>query len=142
MILFCCALHYVHSSFALILMRKRKLVALLSLSFLCLVIFVCLFLMVPWVCPQFVMLVFADHTHLLFLRPCYTTSHPYLPYSQNFRTICQVVTENSSGHNLDRKKEWKKEEEEEEQKKNNTNKKKQNTNNKFPHFCFGDLLMY
>ena len=131
MILFCCALHNVHSSFALILMKKRELVALLSLSFLCLVIFVWFFLMVPWVCPQFVILVFADHTHLLFLRPCYTTSHPYLPYSQNFRTICPVVTENSSGHNLDRKKEWKKKKK---KNKNNTNKKKRNKYNKFPNF--------
>ena len=29
---------------------------------------VCLFLVVPWVCLQFVNVVFPDHTHLLFLR--------------------------------------------------------------------------
>ena len=55
------------SSFAIILMRKRKLVALLSLSFWCLVIVVWLFLAVPWVCLQFVIVVFPDHTHLLFI---------------------------------------------------------------------------
>ena len=35
--MFCCTLLYVHSSFAIILMGKRELVALLSLSFWCLV---------------------------------------------------------------------------------------------------------
>ena len=53
------------SSFAIILMGKRELVALLSLSFWCLVIVVWLFLAVPWVCLQFVIVVFPDHTHLL-----------------------------------------------------------------------------
>ena len=64
----CCTLLYVHSSFATILMGKRELVALISLSFWCLVIVVWLFLAVPWVCLQFVIVVFPDHTHLLFLK--------------------------------------------------------------------------
>ena len=51
------------SSFAIILMGKRKLVALLSLSSWFLVMVVWLFLAVPWVCQQFVILVFPDHTH-------------------------------------------------------------------------------
>ena len=59
-------IRYVHSSFAIILMGKRELVALLSLPSLCLVIVVWLFLTVPLVCVQFVILVFPDHTHLLF----------------------------------------------------------------------------
>ena len=68
--IFCCTLLSAHSSFAIILMGKRKLVALLSLSSWCLVIAVFLFLAVPWVCLQFVIVVFLDHTHLLFLmRP-------------------------------------------------------------------------
>ena len=46
-------------------MVKRELVALLSLSSLCLVIVVRLFLAVPWVCLQFVVVVFPDHTHFL-----------------------------------------------------------------------------
>ena len=64
--MFCRALLYVHSRFAIILMGKRELVALLSLSALCLVIAVWLFLTVPWVCLQFVIVVFLYHTHLLF----------------------------------------------------------------------------
>ena len=57
---------YVPSSFAIILMGKRELVALLSLSSWCLVIIVWLFPAIPWVCLQFVIVVFPDHTHLLF----------------------------------------------------------------------------
>ena len=45
--MFCCTLLYVHSGFAIILMGKRELVALFSLSFWCLVIVVRLFLEVP-----------------------------------------------------------------------------------------------
>ena len=47
-------------------MGKSKLVALLSLSSWCLVIAVWLFLTVPWVSLQFVIVVFLDHTYLLF----------------------------------------------------------------------------
>ena len=65
--MFCCALLCVHSSFAIISMGKRKLVALLSLSSWCLVIVVSLFLTMPRVCLQFFIVVFPDHTHLLFL---------------------------------------------------------------------------
>ena len=68
--MFCCALLYVHSSFAIILMGKRELVALLSLSSWCLVIAEWLFLAVQWVCLQFVLVVFPDHTHLLCLTLC------------------------------------------------------------------------
>ena len=64
--MFCCALLYVHSSFAIILIGKRELVALPSLSSWCLVIVVCLSLTVPCVCLQFVIEVFPDHTQLLF----------------------------------------------------------------------------
>ena len=65
--MFCCTLPYVHSSFAIILMGKRELVALLSLSSWCLMVVVWLFLAVPWVCLRFVIVVFPDHTHFLFL---------------------------------------------------------------------------
>ena len=65
--MFCCVLLFLHSSFAIILMGKRELVALLCLSSWCLVIVVLLFLTMPWVCLQFVIVVFPDHTHLLFL---------------------------------------------------------------------------
>ena len=64
--MFCCTLLYVHSSIAIILMRMRKLVALLNLSSWCLVMVAQLFLVVPRGCLQFVIVVFPDHTHLLF----------------------------------------------------------------------------
>ena len=65
--MFCCTLLYVHSSIAIILMGKRELIALLNLSSLCLVMVERLFLAVPRGCLQFVIVVFPDHTHLLFL---------------------------------------------------------------------------
>ena len=67
--MFCCTLLYAPPSFAIILMGKRELVALLSLSSWCLVTVVWLFLGVSWVLLQFVIVVFPDHTHLLFLQP-------------------------------------------------------------------------
>ena len=77
--MFCCTLLYVHSSFAIILLGKRELVALFSLSSWCLVVVVCLFLAVPWVCLQFVVVVFPGHTHLLFLV-----------YTEHCRTLTRV----------------------------------------------------
>ena len=65
--MFCCTLLYVHSSIAIILMGKRELIALLNLSSWCLVMVELLFLAVPRGCLQFVIVVFPDHTHLLFL---------------------------------------------------------------------------
>ena len=56
---------YIHSGFAIVLVGKRKLVALLSLPYWCLVIVVWLFLVVSWVCLQLLIVVFLDHTHLL-----------------------------------------------------------------------------
>ena len=66
--MFCCALLYVHSSFAIILIGKREQVALLCLSSWCLIIALWLFLTMPWGCIQFVIVVFPDHTHILFLK--------------------------------------------------------------------------
>ena len=68
--LICYALLYVHSSFATILKRKRKLRAWLLLSFVrCLVTVNVLWLFhtVAWVGLQCVIVVFPDHTHLLFV---------------------------------------------------------------------------
>ena len=65
--MFCCTLLCVHSSIAIILMGKRELVALLNLSSWCHVMVERLFLAVPWGCLRFVIVVFPDHTHLLFL---------------------------------------------------------------------------
>ena len=61
--MFCCTLLYVHSSIAIILTGKRKLVALLNLSSWCLVMVERLFLGVLWGCLLFVIVVFPDHTH-------------------------------------------------------------------------------
>ena len=66
-VLFCCTLLNVHSSIAIILMGKRELIALLNLSSWCLVMVERLFLAVPRGCLQFVIVVFPQHTHLLFL---------------------------------------------------------------------------
>ena len=49
-------------------MGKRELVALPNLSTWCLVMVERLFLAVPRVCLRFVIVVFPDHTHLLFYR--------------------------------------------------------------------------
>ena len=49
-------------------MGKRELIALLNLSSWCLVMVERLFLAVPRGCLQFVIVVFPDHTHLLFLN--------------------------------------------------------------------------
>ena len=64
--MFCCTLLYVYSNIANILMGKRELVALLNLSTLCLVMVEQLFLAVPQGCLRFVIVIFPDHTHLLF----------------------------------------------------------------------------
>ena len=66
--MFCCTLLYVLSSIAIILMGKRELVALLNLSSWCLVMVERLFLAVLSGCLPFVIVVFPDHTHLLFLN--------------------------------------------------------------------------
>ena len=58
----------VHSCIAIILMGKRELVALLNLSSWCLVMVERLFLAVPRGCLQFVIVVFPDHTHVLFSK--------------------------------------------------------------------------
>ena len=58
-VFFCYALLCVHSSFAIILKRKRKLVTVNVLWF---------FLTVPWVGLQCVIVVFPDHTYLPFVR--------------------------------------------------------------------------
>ena len=70
----CCMLLYVHSSIAIILMGKREVVALLNLSSWCLVMVERLFLAVPGGCLQFVIVVFPDHTHLLFFCLMCTTT--------------------------------------------------------------------
>ena len=79
--MFCCTLLNVHSSIAIILIGKRELVALLNLSSWCLVMVERLFLAVPRGCLWFVIVVFPDHTHLL-----------YLSKQRGFNDIFKLVT--------------------------------------------------
>ena len=65
--MFCCTILCVHSSIAIILMGKRELVALLNMSSWCLVVVERLFHVQQPDCLQFVIVVFPDDTHLLFL---------------------------------------------------------------------------
>ena len=64
-----CHCFVMHSSFAIILKRKRKLIALLLLSYRCIVAIIInvlwLFLAGPWASMQCVIVVFPDHTYLL-----------------------------------------------------------------------------
>ena len=62
---FCCAILLVDSSFAIISMGKKELVALLSLSSWCPMIVVRLFLEMLLVCLQFGTMVLPDHSHVL-----------------------------------------------------------------------------
>ena len=82
--MFCCTLLYVHSSIAIILRGKRELIALLYLSSWCLVMVERLFLSVPRGSLQFVIVVFPDHTHLLFL-------HTYWPFYSSLNTLSTIL---------------------------------------------------
>ena len=62
-------------------MGKRGLIALLNLSSLCLVMVERLFLAVPRGCLQFVIMVFPDHTHLLYLDLLYDSLSYYGEHS-------------------------------------------------------------
>ena len=68
--LFCYALLFVHSCFAILLKRKRNLVALLLLSYRCIVTInvLWLFLTVPWAGLQCVIVAYPGHTHLLLVE--------------------------------------------------------------------------
>ena len=55
-------------------MGKRELVDLLSLSSWCLMIVVWLFLLAPWVCLQFVIVIFRDYSYLLFFGDIHANS--------------------------------------------------------------------
>ena len=65
--LICYALLCAHSSFAVILKWKKALIALLVLSYRCMVTInvLWLFLTVTWVGLQCLIVIFPDHTHLL-----------------------------------------------------------------------------
>ena len=92
-------------SFAIILMGKRELVTWLNLSSWCPVIVVWLFLVVPWVCLQFVIVVFPDHAHLLFFpgrhksRPVFSEKIANLTHLRSNLRTC-VVQKNPLGRFL------------------------------------------
>ena len=93
--LFCYALLCVHSSFAIILKSKRKLVALLLLSYTCIVYVnvLWLFLTVPWVGLQCVIVVFPDHTRLP-----YGYSYPVANHSTYATNISNVPLKKLLSH--------------------------------------------
>ena len=90
--MFCFTLLYVHSRIAIILMGKKELIALLNLSSWCLVRVERLFLAVPRGSLQFVIVVFPDHTHLLFLVADRIRKEPYqenMGYEEGFQIHIQ-----------------------------------------------------
>ena len=83
-------LNSVLSSFAIILLRKTELVALLKLCPCCRVTVsvLCLFLAVPWVGLWSVIVAFPGHTHLLFEPFSFTSAmFLYLYLSRSFTNL-------------------------------------------------------
>ena len=78
-----------HSSIAIILMGNRELTDLLNLSSWCLVMVEWLFLVVPLCCLRFVIVVFPDHTHLLFLY-MYTVHFSYYVSQISIFSLCKL----------------------------------------------------
>ena len=68
-VLLCITLCLFYSFFAIILKKRRKLVALLCLSYRCIgnINVLWLFLPVLWVGLSYVIVVFPDHTYLLYM---------------------------------------------------------------------------
>ena len=69
-------------------MGKRELVAVYNLSSWYLVMVEWLFLAVPWGCLRFVIVVFPDHTYLIFLKRC----NPTCASSQTAQCICSSLS--------------------------------------------------
>ena len=93
--MFCCTLLYVHSSIAIILMGKRELIALLNLSSWCLVMVERLFLAVPRGWLQSVIVVFPDHTHLLFLSLSGPATSPGFRFFSSFSMPATEILKSS-----------------------------------------------
>ena len=89
--LFCYAFSCVHSNLAIILKRKRKLVALLLLSYRCIVAINVLwfFPTVPWVGLLCVIMVFPDHTRLLF-ETSFKNWRPHNVNMMALQTMCSA----------------------------------------------------
>ena len=100
--MFCCTLLYVHSSIAIILMGKRELIALLNMSSWCLVMVEQLFLTVPRSCLQFVIVVFPDYTHLLFLS-CFNATkqkNVFIKFCRSYMKCSQKEGRKNSMHHF------------------------------------------
>ena len=72
---------------AIILIGKIELVTVLNLSSLCLVMVERLFLTVQWGCLRFVIVVFPEHTHLLFLNTVQMTLVKCRMVIRNLKTL-------------------------------------------------------
>ena len=70
---------------------KHGVLNLLNLSSWCLVMVERLFLAVPRGCLQFVIVVYSDHTHLLFLVPTCKTSSLFVPLAVQIDVDCSAV---------------------------------------------------
>ena len=90
--MFCCTLLYVNSSIAIILMGKRELIALLNLFSWCLVMVERLFLAVPQGRLQFVIVVFPDHTHILFSTSALGSYVPHYFKSVSILDVWHLIT--------------------------------------------------
>ena len=95
-----CKFDLMHTPDILGLLGKRELIALLNLSSWCLMMVERLFLAVPRGSLQFVIVVFPDHTHLLFLMSrllclcCVVTvkSFPVLAFNVVIITLVRIYT--------------------------------------------------
>ena len=73
-------------------MGKRELVALLNLSSWCLVMVERLFLAMPRSCLRFVIVVFPDHTHLLFFEFNNQLSESVVEFRKCFTNLILSIT--------------------------------------------------
>ena len=82
-------------------MGKRERDVLLFMSSWCLVIVVWLFLTVPRVCVQFVIVVFPDHTHFLCLEQTFRKSRHYLVETDHKYEWTDITQEQKGEHLTD-----------------------------------------
>ena len=92
------ALLCVHSSFAIILIGNWL---LCFFSSWCLVIAVWLFLKVPRICLQFVIVVLPDHTHLLFVEQTFRETGHYLTETDLMYNWTDITKEHEGEHLTD-----------------------------------------
>ena len=75
----------------------------ISLSSWCLLMVVCLFLAVPWGCLLFVIVVFPDHAHILFLDSEYPLNLLYMNHKTGdletwYASLAMIVSEYELAH--------------------------------------------